>query len=57
MLTERALAAMDRDQLLRYVGTLHEALGHVLGAASEAQKYVQRSVVAGMVGWRQAGSK
>ena len=43
MLPERTLAAMDRDQLLRYVATLHQALGHVLGAAGEAQAYVQRT--------------
>ena len=43
MLPERTLAAMDKDQLLRYVGALHQALGHVLGAAGEAQAYVKRT--------------
>ena len=43
MLPERTLAAMDKDQLLRYVAVLHQALGHVLGAAGEAQAYVKRN--------------
>ena len=43
MLAERTLTAMDRDQLLQYVATLHQALGHVLGAAGEAQAYVERT--------------
>ena len=43
MLNERTLSAMDRDQLVRYISVLHQALGHVLGAASEAQAYVKRT--------------
>ena len=43
MLTESALAAMDRDQLQRYIGVLHEALGHVMGAAGEARSFVERN--------------
>ena len=42
MLDERDLARMDADQLRRYVGVLHEALGHVLGAANEARTYIER---------------
>ena len=43
MLAERTLAAMDKDQLMKYVGVLHEALAHLLGAAGEAQAYVKRT--------------
>ena len=43
MLDERTLSRMDRDQLMRYVLVLHQALGHVLGAAGEAQEFVERT--------------
>ena len=43
MLDERTLSGMDQDQLLRYVAILHGALGHLLGAAGEAQAYVERN--------------
>ena len=43
MLDDRTLSAMDRDQLLRYVSTLHQAMTHILGAAAEAQEFVQRT--------------
>lgn len=43
MLDERTLSGMDRDQLLRYVAVLHQALSHVMGAAGEAQAFVERN--------------
>ena len=43
MLDERTLSGMDKNQILRYVSVLHEALGHVLGAAGEAQAFVKRN--------------
>ena len=43
MLDERTLARMDADELRAYVKVLHEAFGHVLNAAGEAQQFVQRS--------------
>ena len=43
MLDERALSAMDRDQLLRYISALHQAFSHVAGAAAEAQEFVERN--------------
>ncbi len=43
MLDERDLATMDADQLRRYIAVLHQALGHVMGAANEAQSYVERN--------------
>ena len=42
MLDERTLNRMDATALRTYIKTLHEALGHILRAAGEAQDYVRR---------------
>ena len=43
MLDERTLSGMNQNQLLRYVSTLHQAIEHILGAAGEAQQFVERN--------------